>query len=60
MVSPNDSANEMGFLFLETSPVAGLESDDSCEVSFKDALVFDSKQVTDGSSMQENGLWERR
>ncbi|XP_027865919.1 oxysterol-binding protein-related protein 2-like [Xiphophorus couchianus] len=38
----------------------GLESDDSCEVSFKDALVFDSKQVTDGSSMQENGLWERR
>ncbi|XP_037628424.1 oxysterol-binding protein-related protein 2-like isoform X1 [Sebastes umbrosus] len=38
----------------------GLESDDSCEVSFKDALVFDSKQVTDGSDKQENGVWERR
>uniref|UniRef100_A0A8C9ZEI3 Oxysterol-binding protein n=1 Tax=Sander lucioperca TaxID=283035 RepID=A0A8C9ZEI3_SANLU len=38
----------------------GLESDDSCEVSFKDALVFDSKQVTDGGAKQENGVWERR
>ncbi|XP_036961089.1 oxysterol-binding protein-related protein 2-like isoform X1 [Acanthopagrus latus] len=39
----------------------GLESDDSCEVSFKDALVFDSKKVTDGSSAtHENGVWERR
>ncbi|KAI3357483.1 hypothetical protein L3Q82_015891 [Scortum barcoo] len=38
----------------------GLESDDSCEVSFKDALVFDSKQVTDGGSTQENGVRERR
>ncbi|KAK5611515.1 Oxysterol-binding protein- protein 2 [Crenichthys baileyi] len=38
----------------------GLDSDDSCEVSFKDALVFDSKQVTDGSSMKENGVWGRR
>ncbi|KAF1390129.1 hypothetical protein PFLUV_G00054900 [Perca fluviatilis] len=38
----------------------GLESDDSCEVSFKDALVFDSKQVTDGGDEQENGVWERR
>uniref|UniRef100_A0A3Q3KV73 Oxysterol-binding protein n=1 Tax=Mastacembelus armatus TaxID=205130 RepID=A0A3Q3KV73_9TELE len=38
----------------------GLESDDSCEVSFKDALVFDSKQLTDGSAAQENGVWERR
>uniref|UniRef100_A0A665T2K1 Oxysterol-binding protein n=1 Tax=Echeneis naucrates TaxID=173247 RepID=A0A665T2K1_ECHNA len=38
----------------------GLESDDSCEVSFKDALVFESKQVTDGSTSQENGVWERR
>lgn len=47
------------------SPIAaplsspGLESDDSCEVSFKDALVFD-KKVTDGGSSQENGVWERR
>lgn len=40
--------------------VPGLESDDSCEVSFKDALLFDSKQGTDGRSAQENGLWERR
>lgn len=42
---------------------AGLESDDSAEVSFKDALVFDSKKVTGGggsSSTQENGVWERR
>eukprot|EP00064_Thunnus_orientalis_P020537 superscaffoldBa00005697_g20675 len=39
---------------------SGLESDDSCEVSFKDALVFESKQVTDGSAAQENGVWERR
>lgn len=40
---------------------SGLESDDSCEVSFKDALVFDSKKVTDGSSAtHENGVWERR
>uniref|UniRef100_A0A3P9MY92 Oxysterol binding protein-like 2a n=1 Tax=Poecilia reticulata TaxID=8081 RepID=A0A3P9MY92_POERE len=38
----------------------GLESDDSGEVSFKDALVFDSNEVTDGSSKQENGVWERR
>lgn len=38
----------------------GLESDDSCEVSFKDALVFDSKPVTDGSATHENGVWERR
>ncbi|XP_034447025.1 oxysterol-binding protein-related protein 2-like [Hippoglossus hippoglossus] len=30
----------------------GLESDDSCEVSFKDALVLERKQ--------ENGVWERR
>lgn len=39
---------------------SGLESDDSCEVSFKDALVFDGKQVTDGSATQENGVRERR
>lgn len=39
---------------------SGLESDDSCEVSFKDAVVFGSKQVTDGSRTQENGVWERR
>uniref|UniRef100_A0A1A8N1G5 Oxysterol-binding protein n=2 Tax=Nothobranchius TaxID=28779 RepID=A0A1A8N1G5_9TELE len=37
----------------------GLESDDSWEVSFKDALVFDGKQVADGST-QENGVFERR
>ncbi|TNN73301.1 Proteasomal ubiquitin receptor ADRM1 [Liparis tanakae] len=37
----------------------GLESDDSCEVSFKDAVVFDGKRETDGST-QENGVWERR
>uniref|UniRef100_A0A8C7ZKJ8 Oxysterol-binding protein n=1 Tax=Oryzias sinensis TaxID=183150 RepID=A0A8C7ZKJ8_9TELE len=37
---------------------SGLESDDSCEVSFKDALLFDRKQVTGGR--QENGMWERR
>lgn len=46
-------------LTLLLSP-SGLESDDSCEVSFKDALVFDSKQVTDGGAKQENGVWERR
>lgn len=34
--------------------LSGLESDDSFEVSFKDALV------TDGSTTQENGVWERR
>ncbi|KAE8292909.1 Oxysterol-binding protein-related protein 1 [Larimichthys crocea] len=44
----------------------GLESDDSCEVSFKDALVYDSEQVTGGggttttTTTQENGVWERR
>uniref|UniRef100_A0A3B3VAT6 Oxysterol binding protein-like 2a n=1 Tax=Poecilia latipinna TaxID=48699 RepID=A0A3B3VAT6_9TELE len=38
----------------------GLESDDSGEVSFKDALVFDSNEGTDDSSEQENGVWERR
>ncbi|XP_028309421.1 oxysterol-binding protein-related protein 2-like isoform X2 [Gouania willdenowi] len=38
----------------------GLESDDSCEVSFKDALVFDNKHVSDGSSAHENGVWQRR
>nr|XP_020473433.1 LOW QUALITY PROTEIN: oxysterol-binding protein-related protein 2-like [Monopterus albus] len=48
--------NEEEFYDAET----GLESDDSCEVSFKDALVFDSKQVTDGSATRENDVWERR
>lgn len=38
----------------------GLESDDSCEVSFKDALVFDNKQTTGSRKSQENGVWERR
>lgn len=50
----------------QLSPIAaplsspGLESDDSCEVSFKDALVFDNKKVTDGGCSLENGVWERR
>ncbi|CAL8250319.1 unnamed protein product [Arctogadus glacialis] len=38
----------------------GLESDDSCEVSFKDAMVFEGKQAKDGSTPQQNGVWERR
>ncbi|XP_054651596.1 oxysterol-binding protein-related protein 2-like [Dunckerocampus dactyliophorus] len=39
----------------------GLESDDSLEVSFKDALVFDSSdQVTDGSAAEPNAVWQRR
>lgn len=42
------------------SCLPGLESDDSGEVSFKDALVFDSKKVTGGGTTQENGVWERR
>lgn len=40
--------------------LAGLESDDSCEVSFKDALVFDGKPAKDGNTAQQNGVWERR
>lgn len=39
---------------------SGLESDDSCEVSFKDALVFDGTKASDGSTTGENGVWERR
>nr|XP_057907366.1 oxysterol-binding protein-related protein 2-like [Doryrhamphus excisus]XP_057907367.1 oxysterol-binding protein-related protein 2-like [Doryrhamphus excisus]XP_057907368.1 oxysterol-binding protein-related protein 2-like [Doryrhamphus excisus] len=39
----------------------GLESDDSLEVSFKDALVFDSSdQMTDGSTAESNAGWQRR
>ncbi|XP_077369536.1 oxysterol-binding protein-related protein 2-like [Festucalex cinctus] len=39
----------------------GLESDDSLEVSFKDALVFDSSgQVTDGSAAEYDAVWRRR
>ncbi|XP_012676271.1 oxysterol-binding protein-related protein 2 isoform X2 [Clupea harengus] len=38
----------------------GLESDDSCEVSFKDALVYEGKQTSNGSAHSQNGLWERR
>lgn len=38
----------------------GLESDDSYEVSFKDAIVFDSKLSANGSPAQGNGVWERR
>lgn len=49
---------------LSSCSSAGLESDDSGEVSFKDALVFDSKKVTGGGrgggDTQENGVWERR
>ncbi|KAM9430679.1 uncharacterized protein ACWYII_018214 [Salvelinus alpinus] len=30
-----------------------LEPDDSCEVSFKDALVYDSKQSSNASTQQE-------
>lgn len=41
-------------IYLPILSPSGLESDDSCEVSFKDALV------TDGSTTQENGVWERR
>ncbi|KAL2104205.1 hypothetical protein ACEWY4_001073 [Coilia grayii] len=37
----------------------GLESDDSCEVSFKDAL-YEGKQTSNGSAHHENGVWERR
>lgn len=57
---------KLNMLVAQLSPIAaplsspGLESDDSCEVSFKDALVFDNKKVTDGSSSHENGVWERR
>ncbi|CAB1336528.1 unnamed protein product [Coregonus sp. 'balchen'] len=39
----------------------GLESDDdSCEVNFEDALVYDSKHSSNASTPQENGVWERR
>ncbi|KAK0142647.1 Oxysterol-binding protein-related protein 1 [Merluccius polli] len=40
--------------FYDAETGAGLESDDSCEVSFKDALVEDS------STTRQNGVWERR
>lgn len=56
--------NECLFVYLPSHQ--GLESDDSCEVSFKDALVYDSEQVTGGggttttTTTQENGVWERR
>nr|XP_009295276.1 oxysterol-binding protein-related protein 2 isoform X2 [Danio rerio] len=38
----------------------GLESDDSCEVSFKDACVYANKQTANGKVPSENGVWERR
>ncbi|XP_076874531.1 oxysterol-binding protein-related protein 2 isoform X2 [Brachyhypopomus gauderio] len=38
----------------------GLESDDSCEVSFKDAPVYEAKQTSNGRVPSENGLWGRR
>ncbi|XP_077464446.1 oxysterol-binding protein-related protein 2-like isoform X2 [Stigmatopora argus] len=39
----------------------GLESDDSLEVSFKDALVFDgSAQVPGGSATNHHAAWRRR
>uniref|UniRef100_A0AAQ5Y768 Oxysterol-binding protein n=1 Tax=Amphiprion ocellaris TaxID=80972 RepID=A0AAQ5Y768_AMPOC len=48
--------SEVAFTFASPVSPSGLESDDSCEVSFKDALVFDSKQVSHGSATQENGV----
>lgn len=62
----NVSYCKLNMSVAQPSPIAaplsspGLESDDSCEVSFKDALVFDNKKVTDDGSSQENGVWERR
>lgn len=47
-------------LWLNLSSVSGLESDDSCEVSFKDACVYESKQTVNGKVPSENGVWERR
>ncbi|XP_021422876.1 oxysterol-binding protein-related protein 2 isoform X1 [Oncorhynchus mykiss] len=39
----------------------GLESDeDSCEVNFEDAQVYDSKHSSNASTPQANGVWERR
>ncbi|KAI5095697.1 oxysterol-binding protein-related protein 2 isoform X1, partial [Silurus meridionalis] len=38
----------------------GLESDDSCEVSFKDAPGFERKQASNGCVRSENGVWARR
>ncbi|XP_077583515.1 oxysterol-binding protein-related protein 2-like [Stigmatopora nigra] len=39
----------------------GLESDDSLEVSFKDALVFDGRaQVPGGSATNRHAVWRRR
>ncbi|XP_028848419.1 oxysterol-binding protein-related protein 2 isoform X2 [Denticeps clupeoides] len=38
----------------------GLDSDDSCEVSFKDATVYDGKQTSNGSTLSQNGVWGRR
>lgn len=40
--------------------LTGLESDDSCEVSFKDAPGFESKQASNGCVRSENGVWEPR
>lgn len=48
------------FLPHDPLPLSGLESDDSCEVSFKDALVFESKQGADDRAKQENGVWAHR
>ncbi|XP_061760015.1 oxysterol-binding protein-related protein 2-like [Nerophis ophidion] len=39
----------------------GLESDDSLEFSFKDALVLDSSdKVSDSSAAEQNAVWQRR
>ncbi|KAG7323610.1 hypothetical protein KOW79_013312 [Hemibagrus wyckioides] len=38
----------------------GLESDDSCEVSFKDAPGFESKRASNGCVRSENGVWKQR
>lgn len=42
------------------SSVIGLESDDSCEVSFKDALVPDAKRTSNGHVPTVNGVSKRR
>lgn len=48
------------YIFFSSATLTGLESDDSCEVSFKDAPGFESKQASNGCVRSENGVWERR
>lgn len=47
-------------IFFFSATLTGLESDDSCEVSFKDASGFENKQASNGCVRSENGVWERR